>query len=152
MRNSPVNEKARNRPVRITRRRLIKLGSLSAALATLKPECVRAATLLGFGQPSNTVSPIMQQLSAYMSAASARALPEEVVEKAKQHILDTFAAMVSGSLLPAGRAALQYARAGGTGGEETIVASKLTSGPVEAAFVNAMLAQSDETDDSNEFS
>jgi len=149
MSNSSVNEKARNRPVRITRRRLIKLGSLSAALATLKPECVRAATLLGFGQPSNTVSPIMQQLSAYMSAASARALPEEVVEKAKQHILDTFAAMISGSGLPPGRAALEFARAYGGKEIATVVASKIVCGPIEAAFANGVLAHSDETDDSH---
>src|SRR5579859_2885141 len=149
MSNSSVNEKARNRPVRITRRRLIKLGSLSAALATLKPESVRAATLLGFGQPSNTVSPIMQQLSAYMSAASARALPEEVVEKAKQHILDTFAAMISGSGLPPGRAALEFARAYGGKEIATVVASKIVCGPIEAAFANGVLAHSDETDDSH---
>lgn len=97
-------------------------------------------------------SPVMLQLSAYLADAANRPLPNEVIDKAKQHILDTFAAMVSGSLLPPGRAALQYARAGGRGGDATIVASTLTASPVEAAFVNAMLAQSDETDDSNEFS
>ena len=40
-----------------------------------------------------------------MSEAGDRALPDNVVEKAKHHILDTFAAMVSGSELPPGRAA-----------------------------------------------
>src|SRR4029077_2821373 len=34
----------------------------------------------------------------------------------------------------------------------TIVASKMTASPPEAAFINGMLAHSDETDDSNEFS
>ena len=94
----------------------------------------------------------MLPLSAYLAEAGNRPLPDEVVEKARHHILDTFAAMVSGSQLPPGSAALQYARAGGTQGVATIVASTLTASPVEAAFVNAMLAQSDETDDSNEFS
>ena len=91
----------------------------------------------------------MQQLSAYMSAASARALPEEVVEKAKQHILDTFAAMISGSGLPPGRAALEFARAYGGKEIATVVASKIVCGPIEAAFANGVLAHSDETDDSH---
>ena len=55
--------------------------------------------------------PVMAALSAYMAAAKDRALPADVVEKAKHHILDTFAAMVSGSELPPGRAALALARA-----------------------------------------
>jgi 2-methylcitrate dehydratase PrpD len=122
---------------------------LSAALATFPPEFVKATTLLGFDQPSNTVSTIMQQLSAYMSAASTRALPEEVVEKAKQHILDTFAAMISGSGLPPGRAALEFARAYGGKEIATVVASKIVCGPIEAAFANGVLAHSDETDDSH---
>ena len=49
---------------------------------------------------ANPVSPAMAKLSAYMSEAGDRALPDDVVEKAKHHILDTFAAMVSGSELP----------------------------------------------------
>jgi len=42
-----------------------------------------------------------------MSEASVRALPDEVVEKAKQHILDTMAAMISGSEIRPGRAAIE---------------------------------------------
>jgi 2-methylcitrate dehydratase PrpD len=149
MNHSSEKEKLNDRPGRIARRRLIKLGGLSAALATFPPEFVKAATILGSDQPSNTVSTIMQQLSAYMSAASTRALPEEVVEKAKQHILDTFAAMISGSGLPPGRAALDFARAYGGKEIATVVASKIVCGPIEAAFANGVLAHSDETDDSH---
>jgi 2-methylcitrate dehydratase PrpD len=91
----------------------------------------------------------MVQLSNYMSAAATHALPDEVIEKAKQHILDTFAAMISGSGLPPGRAALQFVR--GYGGKEiaTVVASNVVCGPIEAAFANGVLAHSDETDDSH---
>src|SRR5260370_42708265 len=91
----------------------------------------------------------MQQLSGYMSAAGTRALPEEVVEKAKQHILDTLAAMISGSGLPPGRAALQFARAYGGREIATVVASNLLCGPIEAALTNGVLAHADETDDSH---
>ena len=53
------------------------------------------------------VSPVMTRLSTYMSDAASHALPDEVVEKSKHHILDTFAAMISGADLPPGRVALR---------------------------------------------
>src|SRR5580704_17772962 len=84
-----------------------------------------------------------------MGAAGSRALPDEVVEKAKQHILDTFAAMISGSGLPPGRAALDFARSYGGKEIATVVASNILCGPIEAAFANGVLAHSDETDDSH---
>ena len=143
------NKTLKNGSRRIARRSLIKLASMSGAIAALSPGFVKAAAYLRSDQPSNTVSPIMQQLSAYMGAANTRALPEEVVEKAKQHILDTFAAMISGSGLPPGRAALEFARAYGGKEIATVVASKIVCGPIEAAFANGVLAHSDETDDSH---
>ena len=45
----------------------------------------------------------MARLSAYMSEAKDRALPEMVIERIKEHVLDTFAAMISGCDLPPGR-------------------------------------------------
>jgi 2-methylcitrate dehydratase PrpD len=146
---SPENEKFKNRPAQFSRRRLIKLAGLSGAGMAISPGFSKAAAFLGSDQSSNAVSPVMQQLSAYMSAAGTRALPEEVVEKAKQHILDTFAAMISGSGLPPGRAALEFARAYGGKEIATVVASKIVCGPIEAAFANGVLAHSDETDDSH---
>jgi 2-methylcitrate dehydratase PrpD len=133
----------------VTRRRLIKLGGMSTVLAALPPGLARAASFLHLDEPQQGVSPVMQQLSTYMSSASTRALPDDVIEKAKQHILDTFAAMISGSGLPPGRAAIEFAR--GYGGKEiaTVVASNIVCGPIEAAFANGVLAHSDETDDSH---
>src|SRR6266446_644360 len=86
---SPENEKFKNRPAKFSRSCLIKLAGLSGAGMAISPGFLKAAAFLDSDQSSNAVSPIMQQLSAYMSAAGTRALPEEVVEKAKQHILDT---------------------------------------------------------------
>jgi 2-methylcitrate dehydratase PrpD len=133
----------------VTRRHLFKLCGLSAVLTSLPPGFAEAA---GFHSPDETqqgINPVMQQLSAYMGAASSRALPDEVVEKAKQHILDTFAAMLSGSALPPGRAALDFARSYGGKEIATVVASNILCGPIEAAFANGVLAHSDETDDSH---
>ena len=95
------------------------------------------------------VSPVMARLSAYMAEAAMRPLPAEVIEKTKHHILDTLAAMISGAALPPGQVALKYAKARAGENTSTIVASKFLSSPPEAALVNAMLAHSDETDDSH---
>src|SRR5471032_568168 len=89
----------------------------------------------------------MAKLSSYMSEAGGRALPAQVLQETKYHILDTFAAMVSGSRLPPGRQALQFARVYGGEKIATVVASEVLCGPIEAAIVNGALAQSDETDD-----
>ena len=135
--------------IQVTRRRLIQLSGMSTILAAIPPGLARAASLLHPEETAQGVSPIMQQLSVYMASAGTRALPDEVTGKAKEHILDTFAAMISGSGLPPGRAAIEFAR--GYGGKEvaTVVASNIVCGPIEAAFANGVLAHSDETDDSH---
>ncbi len=94
----------------------------------------------------------MERLSTYMAAASRSPLPPEVTEKAKQHILDTFAAMVSGTTLPAAHAVLAYARQCAGAGTATVVGTDLVCGFPEAALVNGMLAHTDETDDSHALS
>jgi 2-methylcitrate dehydratase PrpD len=57
--------------------------------------------------------------------------------------------MISGSGLPPGRGALEFARGYGGKPVATVVASKIVCGPIEAAFANGVLAHSDETDDSH---
>jgi 2-methylcitrate dehydratase PrpD len=95
------------------------------------------------------VSPAILQLATYMAAAGRRALPAAVQEKTKHHILDTLAAMVSGSRLLPGRKAIAYAKSRGGVGEATVVCAGLRA-PVEvAALANGMLAHADETDDSH---
>jgi 2-methylcitrate dehydratase PrpD len=84
-----------------------------------------------------------------MAQARSRPLPPEVIESAKEHILDTLAAMVSGTELPPAKVALNFARLYGGQKTATVVGSDLLCGPIEAAFTNGMLAHSDETDDSH---
>ena len=48
----------------------------------------------------------MRELSAYIASALRRPLPPAVLEKTKHHILDTIAAMVSGSRLAPGKKAI----------------------------------------------
>ena len=99
-------------------------------------------------QPA-AISPITQTLAAYIAAAPRKALPKSVIEKTKHHILDTLAAMVSGSKLPPGKAALAYAKTLGGTPEATVVGSRRLTTTVNAALVNAMMAHADETDDSH---
>jgi 2-methylcitrate dehydratase PrpD len=91
----------------------------------------------------------MNVLGSYMSAAAKRRLPDEVTEKTKQHILDTLAAMISGSKLLPGQRSLQFARSYGGKEVSTVVASNILCGPIEAALANGVLAHADETDDSH---
>src|SRR6478752_3317520 len=74
---------------------------------------------------------ITSTLAAYMSEAGTRKLPDAVVEKTKHVILDTFAAMISGSELPPGRFAIQFARAYQGAKISTVAGSNLVCGPIE---------------------
>jgi 2-methylcitrate dehydratase PrpD len=124
----------------VTRRSVLQAaGGLAAA--SLATRTTHAAT-----QPT---SDVMVRLSAYMTEARNRALPQEAVEQAQLHILDTFAAMVSGSELAPGRFAVSYARSHPGDKVATVAGSDVVCGTIDAAFANAMLAHSDETDDSH---
>jgi 2-methylcitrate dehydratase PrpD len=124
----------------LTRRALLQ----NAAWMTAAAAFPRMAVAAGAGQG---ISPVMEKLSNYMADARNQALPDNVVQEAKHHILDTIAAMVSGSELPPGRMAIQFARSYGGEKVATVVASNILCGPIEAAFANGELAHSDETDD-----
>jgi 2-methylcitrate dehydratase PrpD len=119
-----------------TRRNVLK----SAAALALPLRLARAA---------NPPSPVIVKLGNYMAEAANHALPEEVIEKTKHHILDTLAAMISGTELPPGKVALAMAKAHTGEKTATIAGSNILCGPMEAAMVNGMLAHSDETDDSH---
>jgi 2-methylcitrate dehydratase PrpD len=99
---------------------------------------------------SETVSPVMRELSAYMARAARRPLPRAVIEKTKYHVADTLAAMVSGSRLAPGRIAISYARGLGGVKEATIAGTRIVTSAGNAAFANAMAAHADETDDSHQ--
>jgi 2-methylcitrate dehydratase PrpD len=129
-------------PLGLTRRSWLQRAAWISTAAAL-PQIAWAAAQ----EVSASISPVMEKLSAYMAEARNRALPDNVVQETKHHILDTIAAMVSGSELPPGRMAVEFARAYGGEKIATVVASRIVCGPIEAAFANGMLAHSDETDD-----
>jgi 2-methylcitrate dehydratase PrpD len=95
------------------------------------------------------ISPVMREASGYIAGALKKALPEAVVEKTKHHVLDTIAAMVSGSRLLPGRKAIAYAKSLGGAKEACVIGSSLVTSAQHAALANGMLGHADETDDSH---
>jgi 2-methylcitrate dehydratase PrpD len=95
------------------------------------------------------ISSVMREVSEYIAGALKRPLPETVVEKTKHHVLDTLAAMVSGSRLLPGKKAIVYAKSLGGAKEACVAGSRLVTSAQHAALANGMLAHADETDDSH---
>jgi 2-methylcitrate dehydratase PrpD len=125
-------------PISLTRRSLLQHAAWISVAAAFPPLATAVA---------HDLSPVMDKLSTYMAEARNRALPDNVVQETKHHILDTFAAMVSGSELPPGRLAIEFASSYGGEKIATVVAAQVVCGPIEAAFANGELAHSDESDD-----
>ena len=122
-----------------SRRTLLNAGALLAG-ATLVPAAQSRAQEIGG---------VMDALSRYMAAAGDRPLPPEAVEHTKHHVLDTVAAMVSGTELLPGQAALRFAATQTSGGAATVIGADFTLDPGAAALVNGTFAHADETDDSH---
>src|ERR1700759_2103028 len=126
-----------------SRRNVLRITAAAAITAGWAP--VRS-----WAQGSGTgPSATMNTLSAFMSAAQSRPLPEDVAEQTKYHLLDTLAAIVSGSELPPGQAAQRYIRGHRGTGPTTVIATSLPAPPIDAALANGMMAHADETDDSH---
>src|SRR6266446_5167776 len=148
------DERSKYRPAEnggaiLSRRSLFELAGMAVASAAIPAGAAIVQPIPGGDSNEQGVSPVMHKLSRYMSEAGGRALPDEVSEKTQQHILDTLAAMISGSELTPGRAALQFIAAYGGKEVATVAASKIVCGPIEAALANGVLAHADETDDSH---
>src|SRR5580692_3154734 len=140
----------------LTRRGVLQRAGWAVAAAAFPPvsEVAAAEQQRSAAAPVQTsaaghpISDVMVRLSTYMSQARDRALPDRVLEQAKWHVLDTIAAMVSGSELAPGRAAIKFARAYGGKEVATVVGDMVLCGPIDAALANGVLAHADETDDS----
>jgi 2-methylcitrate dehydratase PrpD len=103
---------------------------------------------LTFAQ-KDILSPETQALSIYMSEAANAKLPPEAIEHTKYHMIDTFAAIISGSELLPGQAAFNYLKKFGSKGTRTVIASKFKASPIDAALANGVMGHADETDDSH---
>jgi 2-methylcitrate dehydratase PrpD len=101
-------------------------------------------------EPSAPPSPLIRELTAYMATAVDRPLPAAVVEKTKQHILDTLGAMVSGMTLLPGKIAASYVQREGGAPDACVVGTRILTTATNAALANGMSAHADETDDSHQ--
>ncbi|MGG5818565.1 MmgE/PrpD family protein [Falsiroseomonas sp. HW251] len=88
-------------------------------------------------------------LSTYMADAAHRPLAEDVERKTRLHLLDSIAAIVSGTQLAAGLLGSRFAASMGGVEEALAVGARVLLPAAQAAFANAMAAHGDETDDSH---
>ncbi len=97
----------------------------------------------------SAVSTVTRDLAAYIVGATARPLPPAVIAKTKLHLLDTLAAILSGSRLKPGELAAAYVDRLGGRPEATVIGTRIVTSAVNAALANAMMGHADETDDSH---
>ncbi len=95
------------------------------------------------------ISPVTTALADYVSNTLDREMPPAVTAKTKLHVLDTVAAMVSGSRLKAGEFAARYVDGLGGKPQATVIGTGIVTSSVNAALANGMAAHGDETDDSH---
>ena len=80
------------------------------------------------------------KLARFISSATSRPLPDAVIEKTKHHILDTFAAILSGSEMEPGIQAIRYARSQGGRKQAGVLGSAVRTNAVQAALANGTAA------------
>jgi 2-methylcitrate dehydratase PrpD len=95
------------------------------------------------------VSPIMLKLSKYIASATTKPIPEKVSQRAKLHLIDTFAAMISGSRLEPGKKAISYIKTLGGTPEASVIGTSIKTTAQNAALANGMFGHADETDDTH---
>src|SRR3972149_11084934 len=93
---------------------------------------------------------VIKEVSSYISKSGQAELPPEVVVKAKHHILDTIASIVSGARLKPGKIAIQFMETQKGVKEAQVIGSRIITSAINAALSNGMMAHADETDDSHE--
>ena len=96
-----------------------------------------------------SVSPLTNELSSYIAGALNARVPDAVIERTKLHIVDTFAAMISGSRLLPGRQAIRYVQALGGTAEAGVMGTQIVTSSGNAALANGMFGHADETDDTH---
>ncbi len=119
-----------------SRRHVLQSAAAIAALTTAPVRLALAAD-----------SDVTGRVARYMVSARDAALPANVMIEAKNRILDTFGAMISGSRMDPGIAAVKYIKTLGGTEEASVIGDSFRTTAVNAALVNAMCAHADETDD-----
>jgi len=95
------------------------------------------------------ISPFTQQLSGYIAGALKAKLPPEVAERARLHLVDTFASMLSGSRQLPGKRAIAFVKPLGGARDAGVVGTRIVTTTLNAALANGMFGHADETDDTH---
>jgi 2-methylcitrate dehydratase PrpD len=122
-------------------------GPSCAQTAAAPAPAARAAA--DAARDSTPISPAATAIADYVANALDRDLPAEVAAATKLHVLDTFAAILSGSRLKPGDLAARYVDSLGGKPQAIVIGTPIVTSAVNAAFANAMAAHADETDDTN---
>ena len=129
----------------ITRRRVLESGAGLLAAAALPPPGTAAAQA---ARETNAGTPdLTGRVARYMAAARQQPLPPEVLRETRHRVLDTVAAIVSGSRLKPGEMAIRFVQSQGGTPEASVLTTRVRTSAINAALVNAMFAHADETDD-----
>src|ERR1700724_707075 len=144
-----------------TRRWLINASGaaiLSNAFGTAQAQEAAPGAAAGRARRDVSADPTVDQtpisadataIANYVSTALDRDLPAAAVAATKLHILDTIAAITSGSRLKAGDLAARYVASPAGHPQATVIGTRTVTSAVNAALANAMAAHADETDDTN---
>ena len=142
-----------------TRRWLVNAGGAAILANALSPasshaQIANASKAAPTSDPEEPpaegeISPVTRALCDYVANTLDRPMPPEIVAKTKLHVLDTVAAMVSGSRLKAGEMAARYVESLGGKPQATVIGTNLLTSSVNAALANGMAGHGDETDDSH---
>src|SRR5882757_5703864 len=92
-------------PTSSSNRRLLLQGITAAVLAAYLPARAQSGEAAA---KAEDVSPVMRTVADYIVGAAQRTLPETAAEATRHHLLDTLAAMISGSRLLPGKKAIVY--------------------------------------------
>lgn len=98
------------------------------------------------GGASPSLEDLTGQLAGFLAQRTPD-LPASVRVAARHHVLDTLAAIISGSTLRPGEMAIRYCETLGGHREAQIITTGTLTSAANAALANGMLAHSDETDD-----
>ena len=88
---------------------------------------------------AQAISPIMLKLSKYISSATSIEIPDAVTERAKLHLIDTIAAMISGSKLEPGKKAIAYVKTLGGKPEASVIGTNIKTSAQKEALANGMV-------------
>jgi 2-methylcitrate dehydratase PrpD len=99
------------------------------------------------GKASGASTDLTGELARYMVAAREQNLPPKVMQDGKHRVLDALGAIVSGSRLRPGEAAIRFIRTQGGVQESSVLGTEIKTSAINASLVNGMLAHADETDD-----